>query len=135
MKTINIAINILFFKMFSLYCSHACVQVVFYIIAHNIERFNLCLVSDWGQDSDSHLLCVEDQGQVSSPFGSVHEMCGRQNFYEQNKISKCFWQPYWKVNIQNVVLFFSISDDSNSEILIISWFFFLYFPSRIYTSA
>mgnify|MGYP003684202569 CR=1 FL=1 len=84
MKTINIAINILFFKMFSLYCSHACVQVVFYIIAHNIERFNLCLVSDWGQNSDSHLLCVEDQGQVSSPFGQFKKCAAGR------KISKCF---------------------------------------------
>ena len=36
MKTINIAINI-----FPLHCSHACVQVIFYIIAHNTERFKL----------------------------------------------------------------------------------------------
>ena len=89
MKTINIAINI-----FPLHCSHACVQVIFYIIAHNIERFKLKYMGmsrvRLGTESDSHLLSVEDKGQVSSPFGSVHEMCGRQNFGEQNKISKCF---------------------------------------------
>ena len=89
MKTINIAINTLNFLSFSLHCSLACVQVVFYIIAHNIQRFKLKYMGmsrvRLGTESDSHLLCVDDQGQVSSLFGPVHEMCGRQNFGEQNK--------------------------------------------------
>ena len=137
MKTINIAINILFFKFFSLHCSYACVQEVVYIIAHNIERFKLKYMGmsrvRLGTGQWFPLALCRGSGTSIQSLWSVHEMCGRQ------KISKCFWQTYWKVKIQNVVGFFSFQFHSNSTILIISWFFLVYltdyFPSRIYTSA
>ena len=121
MKTINIAINILFFKFFPLHCSYACVQEVVYIIAHNIERFKLKYMGmsrvRLGTGQWFPLALCRGSGTSIQSLWSVHEMCGRQKNF------KVFLTDILKSENSKCCVIFSISDDSNSKILIISWGF------------